>query len=149
MLSYLWDGVYKRLELQKPRKRSIFYFNIPQYVSYFTNKIENKIGGIAFLIKFFISFTKINIKDTQENTEYSGIIIYGKYVNINIYNIYSRPNLNQNTVKMAYYINMFATKLNNTIIVGDFNCKTTLWGSEINDKQGIIIEDIDKYNLIV
>jgi len=94
---------------------------------------SNSKGGLLTLVKDSLNYTEIDI-----NVDIECIIVKIKTDNsyINVANIYLPPTgkLNVDDLNCAL--------LPNTVLVGDFNAKNTLWGSTHVDKRGEHIENL-------
>lgn len=99
-------------------------------------------GGVATFLKTGLSY--IEIKNNFE-TECIVVKIKTSSGYINIVNVYIPP---QQIVKLDELKQLFS--VSNCIIVGDFNAKSPIWGSQNTDKRGEEIENlIDENDLCV
>ena len=122
-------------------------------------------GGVAILIKQSISYSVIkpeppnkdidanvqtrqdDINETDSTIEAIGINIRTRFGEMNLINIYNKP---QNRMNKEAYIKIIDPIKNNCLIVGDFNGYSPMWGADKTDQTGKCIEEIiDECNLSV
>ena len=135
------DRNYDIICIQETRLKAEHSFSLPGYQSVRKDRINNKGGGLLTLIRDGISFT-INTL----NSEIEAINVKIKLINgyISVVNLYLPPATCLSSNDLAIF---FQPK---TLIVGDLNAKSKLWGSEFPDARGKIIESlIDEKNFTV
>lgn len=107
------------------------------YNSYFVNSIQNTTSkqGTGIFIKSNIPHKQIHI-----NCDYQVVAIE---VNLNktftVLSFYIPPCQDISIREISRIISLFTTPL---LIVGDFNCWNTIWGSSNNNSRGILMETI-------
>ena len=103
-------------------------------------------GGIAFLIRFDITFSPIdlsNLRDLNDNVELQAIKIHQGDSAFSIFNVYSPPASSINNVPVDFTPLLdFAS--DDFLLVGDFNAHHGLWFSSAVDARGrALAESID------
>lgn len=98
-------------------------------------------GGVGMYINKSIKYSIININSTAEAI---GITTLNLKNNINIFCIYCPPNMTNNLFKneIEKIFIMAGNLRKKTIIGGDFNCKSTVWGSAVSNTKGTMLEAI-------
>ena len=100
-------------------------------------------GGVCVFVKNNITY-KVKENDFVNNVEYIHIEIFINSKYFNLINIY-HPGGKINKFEYSF---LFAIK--NVTICGDFNSKNTIWGSNITDSNGKIIQELmDENNLYI
>ena len=98
-----------------------------------TNNIRSYGGGVMILVKNDIKFD--NVKQIQiDQNEYLSIKLHFNKKQIHLVSSYIRPQAKLN----FEVIELLSTE--NTIFIGDFNSKNTLWGSSKNGARGKLLE---------
>ena len=122
--------------------------NLPHIANYkltHTKRLHKGGGGTCCYVLNSLEFNVIEINNTnKENIEISAIMVNLTGKIISLYNIYIHPK------SKASIADLEQIKINNNcIIIGDFNAKSTLWGSSKTDNRGKILENfIEKYSLV-
>ena len=108
-------------------------FNIPGYKTIRRDRPDRAGGGLVTLVKDTLNFTEL---DSSQDIECIYIRVKSKCGYINVANVYLPPNSNFNKDNLSPF---FQPK---TVVVGDFNAKSKLWGCVYSDNRGRIIEDL-------
>ena len=102
-------------------------------------------GGVATLLREGISYTS----QTIEQNEYESLLVTissEKGSNITIINAYVPPNANHQTLLTTLEKSFSYT---NSIVLGDFNAYSVVFGAETSDNRGKLIEKLlDQYGLV-
>ena len=116
--------------------------NIPSYHIIYNNRKDSNGGGVLVAIKQGLQYSNVDISN-QDMISLT-IKLQDKY--LDVINIYFPPGQYIDSSVIQKYIN----KDHHTIIMGDFNAHSTLWGSKQTDSRGHQIENfIDEHNLVV
>ena len=108
-------------------------------------KKPGKGGGVAIYIVSSLSLTEINFD--SDIIETVGVTINCQNKNITIVNSYRPPN---NKVQAQDYKIITDKLTENSVLLGDLNSKSPLWGSPASDFNGKILENvIEEKNLII
>ena len=99
------------------------------------NRDRNLGGGLAIYIHKFVNYKIINVSNEYE---YIKIQLEYQDLQVNLVNYYNPPNTNIEKKVLDEFISQ---PNKNLIIVGDFNCHNTIWGSKKTDKNGKVIEN--------
>jgi len=102
---------------------------------------KSKGGGVAILVKENLPYT---VLDKIDSIEEISIAIKLNGQTVNIANVYNPPDININSSKYT-----LLAERSNTIIVGDLNTYTPLFGGNKLDGNGHIIEQIVEDNNLV
>ena len=120
-------------------------FKFPGYNIAFLNRSNRRGGGVATLLRDGISFNSQII----EHTSFESLLVTiqsRKGANINIVNNYIPPQTDVHSVQTSLHKSFTHT---NSIIVGDFNAYSVIFGAETSDKRGQLVENlIDQYGLV-
>ena len=110
---------------------------------------KGKGGGLAFIIKNTVNYSILNTTNDDKHLEVQGIKVTLGETNINIINTYIPPSSSCDSNYTASISNLL--KLEDSIIVGDFNAHHSLWHSKLQaDTRGnIIANEIDDSNQVV
>ena len=117
----------------KPEKS----FSLPGYNVVRRDRIEGDKGGLLTLIKDTINYTEICSPNSIE-CQILNIKLLSSY--LRIVNIYLPPNKPVNKMELN---SLFGRC---TLITGDINAKSKLWGSPCTDERGLMIEDLIDMN---
>ena len=99
-------------------------------------------GGVAILVKNEINYSDIHYYKGVEGISVTIETIHGP---LQIFNFYVSPT---NTFDETFFQEIFS--VDNSFICGDFNAKSSLWGSPKADQRGKSIENIlKKSNMVV
>lgn len=109
-------------------------FDIPNYNKVALNRSFNKGGGIAIFVRSDIIFKPIKIITDYEIIGIQIFLAQDKSP-ITFYSIYFPPDCKIHADKLKDIFN-----LKNSILLGDFNAKNVIWGSEYTDTRGKEIE---------
>jgi len=90
-------------------------------------------GGLITLIKDTLNYTEIPVQASIQCIT-ANIKTDNSYITVT--NLYISPDKSIDITELS---KIFTAK---SVIVGDFNSKSTLWGSPTTDERGLIIEDI-------
>ncbi|CAC5405317.1 unnamed protein product [Mytilus coruscus] len=91
------------------------------------------------------NFSQLNFN--TDNIEVVGVSVNCQNNKINIVNVYRPPNQN---IKFNDYQEVLHNLSDNIVLLGDFNSRSSMWGSSTTDSNGNIIEKvIDQNNLII
>ena len=116
-------------------------FSLPGY-SVLRKDGENGKGGVAILLQQGVNYGKVHFFDDIEGISVEIDTIHGP---LQIINFYVSPS---KVFDESLFQNVF--DLDNVCICGDFNAKSTLWGSPKADRRGKSIENIlQRSNLVV
>ena len=119
-------------------------YSIPGYDVLRQDRITLSRGGLVTLVKSDIKYRRIDISITTD-IECLAIELKSKSGTLTIINVYIVPGTD---VQISELEKLF--KYPNSIITGDLNAKSTLWGSPVNNKLGDALETlIDKYDFTV
>jgi len=121
----------------KPDKK----FNIPGYTAVRRDRVDGDKGGVLTLVKQNLNYTQICSPDNLEC-----IVLKIKLLSayLTVANIYLPPDkyVDQNELSK-----IFGPQ---TLIIGDINAKSKLWGSPRPDERGLMFEElIDMHNASV
>ena len=119
-------------------------FNLRGYIVIREDRTDDQKGGLLIAVKDDLSYAKIN-NINAVGVETQGVQVKTKNGNINIINGYMRPNKPAAKDELEKLF-----RKDTTVITGDFNAKSAMWGStDVNDA-GIIVEDLlDKYDYVI
>ncbi|KFM83306.1 putative RNA-directed DNA polymerase from transposon X-element, partial [Stegodyphus mimosarum] len=113
----------------KPNKK----FKIPNYTVYRNDRLHNRGGGTAIIIKNSMKHTEFQLPNFN-SFETCGCLFYSNNSNpYLIISIYKPPNNILDITELEYIINLGYP----TIIAGDLNCKHTFWNSNSNNNNGL------------
>lgn len=116
-------------------------FKIPGYVIGRKDG-NNGRGGVAICVRHGVSFTKFEF---FEELEGMSVVVNTDRGVVEVINVYCSPTVNYNLEAMGRLF-----QKNNTVICGDFNAKSKLWGSPYVDKNGKLIESfLDETDMVV
>ncbi|CAC5425453.1 unnamed protein product [Mytilus coruscus] len=102
-------------------------------------------GGVAIYVSIQVNFSQLNF-DT-DNIEVEGVSVNCQNNKINIVNVFRPPNQD---IKFNDYQQVLHNLTDNKVLLGDFNRRSSLWGSNTTDSNGNIIEKvIDQNNMII
>lgn len=108
-------------------------------------KIKSKGGGVAVYVSNLLTYTEIDFQ--AENIEITGVTINCQNDKINIVNMYRPPD---QTLNFQDYTKLFNNINQNLVLLGDYNARSSLWGSIKTDKNGQVLEDLIQHmDLIV
>lgn len=132
--------------LQETHLKPSNTFNLNGYTSYFKNvnlnEGERARGGVAIFIRNNIPQNKVEVVSDLQAV----VVRIKSPIIMTICNLYL-PNQNWCQDQLSYLIRQLPAPV---MLVGDFNCHSSLWGSRQNDAKGRQIEElIDAHNLIV
>ena len=124
--------------LQETNFKDNKYTNLKNFNIAYKNRISSRIasGGVAIYLKHNISYVEIPLNTDIEAIAISGIIHNRE---ICICNVYIPNNFDLQEAELSNLIMQLPTPF---LLVGDFNCHNTLWGSTSTDARGRIIEKI-------
>ena len=107
-------------------------------------------GGLAFFIRDDIPHAAIAPKKYSHlSVESSGVTIFGRGQDLDIFNIYIHPGANQTSITVRDFSKIVENHNQNTIIVGDFNSKNILWGSPYTCSKGNVIAEFMELNKLI
>jgi ribonuclease HI len=128
--------------VQETFLKSKYTFSLPGYDIVRKDRIDKNGGGVAMFIKKGIPYSIIS---TLDNFEVIQVKVFLKQSFINIVNLYNPPGNNINYNDILNILNQ-----PNLIFCADINAHNKLWGSKINSRTGLIVEDaINKLDLVV
>ena len=134
---YMYDVICLQETFLKPGKN----FSLNGYSTVRKDRIGMGKGGLITLVKDSLIYTET---DSHNDIECILVKIKTDKNYITIANLYISPDQNVDTNQLA---TIFTSK---TVIVGDLNSKSTLWGDTHTDHRGILLEKlIDDNNFIV
>ncbi|CAG2200448.1 unnamed protein product [Mytilus edulis] len=109
------------------------------------NKNKPQIGGgVAIYVSIQVNFSQLNFN--TDNIEVVGVSVNCQNNKINIVNVYRPPNQD---IKFKEY-QVLHNLSDNIVLLGDFNRRSSMWGSSTTDSNGNIIEKvIDQNNMII
>ncbi|CAC5400747.1 unnamed protein product [Mytilus coruscus] len=110
------------------------------------NKKKPQIGGgVAIYVSIQVNFSQLNFN--TDNIEVVGVSVNCQNNKINIVNVYRPPNQD---IKFNDYQEVLHNLSDNIVLLGDFNSRSSMWGSSTTDSNGNIIEKvIDQNNMII
>ncbi|CAC5408137.1 unnamed protein product [Mytilus coruscus] len=110
------------------------------------NKKKPQIGGgVAIYVSIQVNFSQLNF--STDNIEVVGVSVNCQNNKINIVNVYRPPNQD---IKFNDYQEVLHNLSDNIVLLGDFNSRSSMWGSSTTDSNGNIIEKvIDQNNMII
>ncbi|KFM76444.1 putative RNA-directed DNA polymerase from transposon X-element, partial [Stegodyphus mimosarum] len=112
-------------------------FNIQGYQVLRTDRTHNSGGGTAIVIKQHLKFTKHNLPNTGR-IENTAAIIYSGFSDPFLFvSVYNPP---QSVLNNSDLANLTSSDLP-TIIAGDLNAKSTVWNSNLNNRNGTILNN--------
>jgi len=124
-------------------------FNIQRFSGEHNMRSDKKGGGVSIFISEKYLYSKKEIKQDTGDIEVIGvtILLEGALLKkTNVYSIYLPP---ISKSKITILENLIDDDTIENILVGDFNAKSPLWGSNNTDCRGKdIIKFIDKKNLV-
>ena len=120
-------------------------FKIYGYTCYNNNHPEDKsCGGTAILIKNRIKHFPLYTKQSK-SIQYTAIRITETCQEMDVVAVYCPPKYN---IKSDEFVNLFKVFKKRSIIAGDFNAKSPLWGSRLTTPKGRqLVQAINKENL--
>ncbi|CAG2219008.1 unnamed protein product [Mytilus edulis] len=102
-------------------------------------------GGVAIYVSIQVNFSQLNFN--TDNIEVVGVSVNCQNNKINIVNVYRPPNQD---IKFDEYQEVLHNLSDNIVLLGDFNSRSSMWGSSTTDSNGNIIEKvIDQNNMII
>ena len=132
-----YDVICLQETFLKPEKN----FTLTGYSVVRKDRIDKRKGGLITLIKDSLNYTEIASPD---NIECITVSIRTDNSHVIVCNLYISPD---QSVSIDNISKLFNIK---TVIVGDLNSKSTLWGSPNTDQRGLILEKlIDDNNFVV
>jgi len=126
-----YDVICLQEKFLKPEKS----FSLPGYNVVRRNRIKN--GGLLTSIKDTINYTEIRSPNSIER-QILNIKSLSSY--LRIVNIYLPPNKPVNKMELNSLFERC------TLITGDINAKSKLWGSPCTNERGLMIEDLIDMN---
>jgi len=125
-------------------------FSVPGYVTVRQDRLEHSKGGLLTMIKENIVFAQSTSACFTVNAgsvspvEFIVIEVKLCKLKFKIVNIYIPPDRETTEKEIAF---LFGSQ---TLIIGDLNAKSKMWGSPVSDGRGLMLEDlIDKYDAAV
>lgn len=120
-------------------------FKIYGYTCYSNNHPDDKAcGGTAILIKNRIKHYPLAVNQTR-SIQYTAIRVTDLSYNLNIAAVYCPPKY---AIKSDQFEEFFKKFEGKTLIAGDFNAKSPLWGSRLTSPKGRqLVHAINKLNL--
>ncbi len=119
-------------------------FNIPNYITVRNDREKGYGGGTAIIIKNNIKF---DIRQTEQmkNVEATSITVYSNENKpCNLSAVYKPPD----NELLPSDLDKIFNSIHPTIIAGDLNCKSPIWGSRSHNLNGTILENyVDRENL--
>ena len=113
-------------------------FDLSGYSIIRKDRLEKKAGGVMTLIRDGISYTKLETNDFIEQVI---IEVHTSTKKLIIGNIYCPPN---QTHKEKDLIHLFGGR--NTILIGDFNAHSSIFGSKSSNSRGRLLENLIENN---
>lgn len=113
--------------------------NIPGYAVYRSDRIADAAsGGVTIVIKCSIKCNQLP-QITTTSLEQTGISIQRHAsTKFNIFSVYKQPNKRL----QGFHLNKIFHNGTPTIILGDLNCKNTIWGCRTSNSSGILLEEL-------
>ena len=110
---------------------------------------KGKGGGLAFIIKNTVNYSILNTTNDDKHLEVQGIKVTLGETNVNIINTYIPPSSSCDSNYTASISSLL--KLEDSIIVADFNAHHSLWHSilQADTRGNIIANEIDDSNQVV
>ena len=90
-------------------------------------------GGVVTLVRDSLSYAQVECPDDIESI---GVSVSFPEGNITVYNVYIAPDA---TFELSSLKSLFVER---SIVCGDFNAHCYLWGSSINNRRGLDVEQI-------
>ena len=119
-------------------------FEIKGYAAIRKDRIEKAKGGLITFVKEEMSYQEIQGPENIE-CQITQIGLAGNKRKLHIVNIYNPPN---NEIRAEEYNKLF--KLQNAILIGDFNAKNRSWGNPKENREGVALEKlIDEHDFVV
>ena len=136
IISYLEDKEIKIAALQEtwlnPESK---IRKLGNFILLRKDRLRNKAGGVAFLIHKDVQFEPLFDHPADPFIEYIAI----KVANINIVNVYIPPESSCFSGHVPDLTYIFS--IDDSIVLGDFNCHDPLWHSTIWDERGEKVAD--------
>ena len=127
------NGKYHVICLQETFLKPGIMFYIPGYNIVRCDRLESAKGGLITLVKEGLNFSEVKV-DTD--IEYIDVKLSLKDFSLQIINIYITPGKILSNRSMECF-----SLSSKTIIVGDLNGKSNMWGSETPDERGRVLEE--------
>lgn len=132
-----YDVICLQETFLKPGKN----FTVSGYNSIRLDRTDENKGGVLTLVRDNINYTQVN---NNTDMEYIVVNINLNQSQLKIVNIYIPPGKDMDKNDLS---TMFGPQ---TLIIGDLNAKSKIWGSPVTDERGLIWEDLlDMYNSTV
>ncbi|CAC5410629.1 unnamed protein product [Mytilus coruscus] len=104
------------------------------------NKKRSQIGGgVAIYVSVQVNFSQLNFN--TDNIEVLGVSVNCQNNKINIVYVYRPPNQD---IKFNDYQEVLHNLSDNIVLLGDFNSRSSMWGSSTTDSNGNIIEKVKR-----
>ena len=132
--------------IQETHFKDNYYKNLKNYECYYRNRcqVTKACGGVATYINQNLKAFKIPI---TTNLEIVAVTVQINNKSLTIANFYLPNSQSINQFELQNVIDQLPKPF---LLLGDFNCHNTIWGSNYTDSRGHMIEDIiDINNLVI
>ncbi|CAC5424832.1 unnamed protein product [Mytilus coruscus] len=130
--------------IERPSKDITDLKNWETLITEIRNIADYQGGGVAIYVSIQVNFSQLNFN--TDNIEVVGVSVNCQNNKINIVNVYRPPNQD---IKFNDY-QVLHNLSDNIVLLGDFNSRSSMWGSSTTDSNGNIIEKvIDQNNMII
>jgi ribonuclease HI len=128
----------------KPEK----FFTVPGYYIVRQDRLCNNKGGLIIMIKknlkYYVNNPIHGNQDISQSVEFLSVDIKLSKSRFRVVNLYISPGKDITEKDLEF---LFGPR---TLIIGDVNAKSRLWGSPLADGRGLVLEDlIDRQNAVV
>ena len=123
------------------------HFTVPGYIIIRQDRIENNKGGVLTMIKKILKYVHCSTElHSRVDSPIEYIKVDVKLLNsrLKIVNMYIPPDKDFGDNDISFLFG------NQTLIIGDLNAKSKLWGSPTPDRRGLMLKElIDRYDMLL